>query len=319
MYNAEQKERYLNNCKYEESTKELIRRIFTSTKIEEEIFQKDLSFFNQSEVYDLLLSLNSKSRNRLKSVCVFLSDYFKWCYNEGLSFDINDPFDRNFTDTMIQKIIPAERLDKKFFSKNEMIEYLDTIFDVSNKFLAYCLYKGVKFDELTNLKIKDLNMHDKSVYLISNRIVKVDDLFVNLMIETQNQTHYYPYGVEIDNQFGRYTYGQSEFIFKTSGVKESKQIKMGVFVNRLKVIKDQCENDFLSVSTFYKNGLYNFIKEQFEAKGITLKQAFFEQINPSRYTFEEETQKFINDFGSGLSVRSLRKELRDYGEIINIL
>jgi hypothetical protein len=319
MYNPVQKERYLSNCKYEDSTKELIRRIFTSTEMEENIFHKDISLFNQDEVYDLLVSLNSKSRNRLKSVCVFLSDYFTWCYNEGLTFDINDPFDRYFTDTIIQKIIPAEKLGKKFFSKKEILDYLDNIMDVSNKFMIYCLYKGVKFDELVNLKIGDMNYNEKTIKLITGRVLKVDDLFADLLMETNNQTHYYPYGTDVDNQFGRYTYGQSDFILKTCGVKESRQIKMGVFINRLRVIKEQCENDFISVSTLYKNGLYNYIKEQYESKGITLKQAFFEQRNLTRYTYEEDTQKYINEFGSGLSVRSLRKELRDYSEIVNIL
>lgn len=319
MYNPVQKDRYLSICKYEESTKELIRRIFTSIELEEKIFQKDISLFNQDEVYDLLVSLNSKSRNRLKSVCVFLSDYFTWCYKEGLTFDINDPFDKYFTDTIIQKIIPVEKLDKKFFSKKEILDYLDNILDISNKFLVYCLYKGIKFDEIVNLKIGDLNYKDRTISLNTGRIVIVDELFANLLIETNNQTHYYPYGTDIDNQFGRYTYGQSDFVFKTCGVKESKQIKMGVFLNRLRVIKEQCENDFISVSTLYKNGLYNYIKERCEGMGITLKQAFFEQKNLTRYTYEESTQKYIYEFGSGLSVRSLRKELRDYSEIVNML
>jgi len=312
MYNSEQKNRYLKNCKYEETTKELLKRIFDSTELEEEAFDKDLALFTHNDVYDLLLSLNSKSRKRLRSTCIFLSDYFMWCYKEGLTFDLNNPYDKRFTEVMIEKILPIDKLNLKYFNYITLNDYVNnSIIDVSNKFIAYALYCGITSEELRNLKKEDLNVTKKQVTLITGRNLTVDDLFVKLLMEADNQTQYFPDGIIKESKFNKYDYGISKYVLKTCVAGECGVIKDAILIARLKVIKEQCENDFITLSTLYKNGLFHYLKLRYEEKNITLQDAHFTKQDGAKYKYESETQQYISEFGSTMTSRALRKEVKD--------
>lgn len=315
MYNEKQKKRYLNsNNRFEQTTIELLEKIFISTEMAENQFNKDVSEFNQIEVRDFLISLNSKSPRRLQSTCVFLSDYFQWCYNEGLVDNIIDPFDKRITSVIIKDIFPKELLSDKFFTKEKLIEMMEDIADVSNKFIVYALFCGIRFEELQQLKISDLDFDNNEVKLITGRTIKVDTLFKNLMIRTEDQTHYYADGIEKESKFNKYTYANSIYVLKRCGVKECDMVNTQYINNRLKVAKEQMGNKFISVSTLNKNGLINYIKEQYATQNISLKTALFDEINGKLYTYDTQTQQYIYDFGSKLTSRMIRMEVKDYIE-----
>jgi integrase len=261
MYNADQKLRYLNYCRnnrFEEPTVELIQRIFKSTKTEEEQFDKDVSEFNQIEVTDLLKSFNSKSRTRLKTTCMFLRDYSVWCYQEGLVDSIINPFDNRVTETIINTLIVKDDLNKKYFTKEQFIKNInDNIPDVTNRFIAYTIYSGLNLEELVNIKITDLDFDNNRLKLITGREITIDNLFKHLMIESNDQIQYFYNGIEVEDTKKRYTYGESKYVIKKCGVKNCDAVRP-LYINfRMKTIKEQMDNEFISISTIYKNGLIN--------------------------------------------------------------
>lgn len=315
LYNSDQKERYLANCKYENTTRNLIKFIYTASAIEEFKYDKDVCEFNQIEVTDLLKSFNSKSPHRLKSNCVYLNDYYLWCYNEGLVDSIINPFDKIVTDIIIENIIPSSTLAEKYLSKEEIINCKNEIIDVTNQFIFYALYLGIKgeeYEEIRNLKISDLDIHEHKVKLITGRIVNVDDLFINLMINANDELNYFPEGIEKESRANKYTYGSSEYVIKLCGVKYCDQVSYQYLSQRIRVAIKQINKKYISASTIYKNGLINFIKEKYEEQNIPLKAALFNEINNKLYVHDKETEQYIKEFGSGMTVRMLRMELREY-------
>jgi hypothetical protein len=328
MYNADQKNRYLENrrmSKYEEPTIELLIKIFNSTESEEVQFGKDLSEFNQIEVVDLFKSFNSKSPRRLQSTSIFLYDYTSWCYEEGLIDNIANPYDKNIIDVIIKDIIPKDLLSEKYFNKDTMVNnYINSIIDVSNKFIAYALYCGIKgnnYEELINLRKFDLDHDNHVVKLITGRTVKVDSLFINLMINANDMTHYFADGIEKESRQRKYEYQRSEYVIKSCGGKKNltgDAVSPEYLNKRLATIKEQSGNKYMSASLLYKNGLINHIKERYKKDfGIDLKTALFDEINGKLYTYDKTTQKYIEEFGSKMTVRMLRMEIRDYIDILN--
>jgi len=320
MYRPEQKQAFLEYYRNyrEDSTVQLMERIFNSTELVENQFNKDVSEFNQIEVLELLKSYNSSSPRRLMSNCKFLSDYYIWCSQvEKLVSGIINPFDKSITDNMIDNIIPKEDLNKKYFTKEYLIEELnDKVPDVTNQFIAYALFNGITVEELINLKIGDLDFDNNKVKLITGREIIVDTLFKHLMINANDQTQYFADGIEIEDIRKRYTYGESDYVIKKCGVKECDAVRP-LYINfRIRKIKEQMENEFISLSTLYKNGLVNYIKEQFAKKNVSLKDAILHPINGKLYTYDEETQQYIYDFGSKMEVKILRMEIKDYLDLL---
>lgn len=318
MYNEDQKLRYLRNCNYAETTIETIKIIFKSTSRVEEYYKKDLCEFTQAEVNDLLTSIGNKSRAYLKGVCVYLENYYNWCLSEGLVTDVVNKYSPVFVTNVINEIVPKELLYDKYFTKAKLLEYIDNIHDITNKFIAYALYLGISTEELVYIKIDDLNTNDKTLYLSkTNRNIRVDDNFVRIMREANKAEFYNEDGSFIAlDKLGLYGYRESEYVLKhMNRTKENNQpLTRPMILKRLKTIKEQSGNDFLTAPTLYKNGLINYIIERFkEEKGdIDLETILFDKINGKLYTHDNDTQKYIEEFGSQITVRMLRRELKDY-------
>jgi len=316
-YNHERKQWYIDWCKenkYEESTLVLLERIFASTALVEKAFKKDVAEFNNNEVVDLFKSYNSKSPLRLKTWAYYLRNYYQWCYDKNIVTNIINPYDERTIDIIIKNIIPEEVYKDKFFGKEQLKYWVENkILDDINKFIAVGYFYGLSNDELINLKITDFNNEDKTVKLITGRIIKVDDFFIKYMKLAANATEYnagYPMSNIKNMQF--VTYNSGEYVIRqTGGDVQTLPVKYTLLSNRMMIIREQTENPLLSRSSLYKNGLINFIKEKYQEKGITLKTALFHQVNKKIYTYDKDTEEYIKEFGSGMTARMLRMQIKD--------
>mgnify|MGYP001193193875 CR=1 FL=1 len=318
MFNEDQKLRYLRNCNYAETTIETIKIIFKATSRVEEYYNKDLCEFTQAEVNDLLKSMGNKSRAYLKGVCVYLENYYNWCLSEGLISDVINKYNPVFVTNIINEIVPKELLYNKYFSKAKLLEYINNIADITNKFITYALYYGISIEELVHIKMDDLDINNKILYLSkTNRNIKVDDMFVKIMQDANKAEFYNEDGSMIAlDKIGLYGYRESEYVLKHMNRTQidNQPLTKAMIAKRLSTIKEQSGNEFLTAPTLYKNGLINYIIEKFkEDKGIiNLETILFDKINGKLYTYDEDTQKYIEEFGSQITVRMLRRELKDY-------
>lgn len=320
MYRPEQKQAFLNyylNYK-EESTVQLVERIFNSTETLENQLNKDVSEFNQLEVFELLKSYDSKSPRRLMIACKILSDYYIWVSQvEKLSEGLINPFDKSITDNMVEQIIPKENLNQKYFNKEHLINELrDKVPDVTNRFIAYALFYGIKVDELIKIKIDDLDDEHHKLKLNTGREILVDDLFKHWMIEADDQVQYFANGIEVEDRRKLYTYSESDYVIKKCGSKKDGEVQPRLITVRLMTIREQMENEFISLSTLYKNGLVNYIKEQFAKRNISLRDALLHKNTGRFYTYDYDLQQCIYDFGSKIESKMLRMEYKDYIDLL---
>jgi hypothetical protein len=283
--------------------------------------KKDLSLFDSNQIIELLKKINSKSRKFLRATCVFFSDYYNWCVSENLvpANNLGNPYDVSRVKGIIDVIIPKEVLENKFFTKDEFLKYVDNIYDPSNKLIAYCLYLGIRGqenEEIRKLKSSDLNEKRSAVRLFDERIVKVDDTFINLFKETVNAEHYYPDNRDYANKLSLYTYSTSDYVFRPclrgDETYTNEPMPLQTFLTRLTLIKKQSGNLYLTGNVIYRNGLINYIKERYAEKDVSLKDALFYKVDKHPYFYESETQQYIDEFGSNITARMLRSEIKDY-------
>lgn len=317
MYNEEQKLRYLNQCKYEDTTIESIKNYFSSVAAVERFYDKDLSEFIQPQIVDMFKKVNSRSRAYLTSMSIFFADYFNWCLSEGLITDIINKYDTSQTKLIIESVIPTKIIREKYFKKEQMLDYVDKIYDVTNKFIAYALYRGIKGDnysELIHLRLNDIDGKTKTAKLITGREVIINDMFMELARNADLADYYNADGSTSLDKLRYYGYVDADYILRPMNRNEPQPLTMNMIQNRLKVIKEQSDNEYFTTTTIYKNGLINCIIERHKEKrpDIDLEEILFDQVHGKLYTHDRETQGYINEFGSAINVRMLRRELKDF-------
>lgn len=320
LYNEDRKLRFLEASTYSETTRDSIMICFNSVSRVEKSEKMDLAEFNQIQIIDMLKSLNSRSRDYLQVMCAFFAKYYDWCYTEGLVDNVVNEYAEGWIKQIIEKTIPIEFMVKKYFAKKDLLGFLDNINDVSNKFFAYGLYLGISLEEIINVKIEDLNEKDKSLKLITGRIVNVDDLFIDLIKKTNSSSHYFATPTVKDSPNGYYEYLEtSPYVLKQLKRRgDNKPLPTNVYGARLRHIKDQAGNKFISAASLYKNGLINHIIERHKEIDETLdiEKILFERISERMYVYDDKTAEFINEYGSNLTPTQLRNELKDYIEYL---
>lgn len=328
-YNGLQKKRYLENCRFEEPTREVIDMWFRqSAKIEAQE-KCDLANFTRPQVYNLLQGLNLKSKQTLKVICVYYSDYYSWCISEGLvdSGNIVNQYDLKLVNNIIDEVITRDVIKGKYFNKTKLLEYMNLIPDPSNKFIVYAIFSGVlgyEFKELVNLKIEDIDEINHIVKIETDekiKEIKIDDMFINLAKEANNQIKYYPNGILELNKtrnISRYNYDKSCYIIKyCSYGTEDTPVTKSIIMSRLRTVQNQTGNKFLNGVTLYKCGLINYITEKFLENGISFKDALLKKERPLDYKYSEEMQEYINEFGSNMNVRMLRMQIAEYVDMFD--
>lgn len=333
MYNEFQKKRYLESEGFihEDGLKEVAQRIFETVSITERQKGQDLAEFNKLQVIDLLKAVNSKSKNYLRLVSKICFEYTNWQKIQGAIDNGNiNYFDYSISKNIIDELVPLNMIADKYFDKDYIIDIVtNKIKDPLNKFLTYAPYKGVcgiNCNDLKQLKYKDIDEEAKTVKLVSGKVLKVDDIFIKLAKDADEATEYMPEGTSyIENadleilktkkikNINAYVYSSSAFILKSAGLAETdyKEVSQSYIIQRFNYIQQQVENKFIVPSNLYKNGLINYIKERFEDRGITLRQAFFEKEDKVSYVYTKDIQKYMVEYGSAPSDRTLRKELKE--------
>jgi len=316
-YNNEQKEKYFENSRFAESTLEVAKRFFDSSRPVENQEGTDLSNFNRPQVISLLKKFNSRSKGYYKMICIVFSDYYNWCLNEGYvdKSNVTNWYENNLSMSIINEIVPIEFMRDKCFSQEDMEVYKENILDPVNKSLAYSIYRGisgVNHEDLKHLQLKDLNEESKTIQLYSGRIQKVDDIFIQLLKKADKMTKYMPDGKDVDNKLGTNDYDESIYVFKICNTKSTDLPMSNAVINtRFKIIRKQADNNYLNGANLYFNGMINYIKEHYSPQGVDLDKVIFQKKNNKNYTYDKETEEVIREFGSNMEVKALRLKLKD--------
>lgn len=320
MYNEIQKKEYLDFCdstnRYGETTISGIKSIFNNSALVEERWEKDLCYFNRPQIIDLLKSYNSLAPDRLKQNCVYLADYYNWCLNVNhYVSDLTNYYHYSLSDEIIDGVIDKEDLLGKYFNKEEMKKYTSKIYDPTNQYIAYALYNGIKgdnFEELIHVKPEDLDRDKKELTLITERKIIVDDYFIELMDKADAAEKYDEEGAIKDNPQDYYSFIPNGYVLKQMKRGGANPLTIPSIQRRLRVIKEQSGNKFLTAAGIWKNGLINHIIERHREfqPDITFQEIMFHEINAKLYTHDKKTKEYIKEYGAKIEVKMLRNDLK---------
>lgn len=324
-----QKQRYLDspNFRYDENAKVVIKYMFDGAAEVEEQEGMDLSLFNKPQVIRLLKSYNSRSKGYLRTVCNTFSDYYSWCLYEGYvdNTNVTNFYDYTIAKPIIDEVIPLQLIIDKYFIRKDIVRWENSIYDPVVKFILYAPFCGVygnDAEDLIYLKIEDIDKVNKKTKLQSGKMIVVDDLFIELAENANKATEFYPDGFNrTDNSKkpNQYVYDTSCYILKSCGqMTTDDPVSKGIVMNRFRLIQQLLENKFITGSNLYKNGLINYVKEKFETHDISLKDGIFLEVEKGErqfagntYLYSNELQQYINEYGSNMSDRALRQQMKE--------
>jgi integrase len=303
----------MEQCDFAPNTIEgTVKAAFKNTKAIEEFYEKDISEFTQNEVVDLLQRVGSSSRGYLITICNVLRKYYDWNLKEGYITDVDNKFTQGNTEYIIANVIPIEFIKKKYYNYDMFLEYINKIKDYQNKFIAYGIYFGIDFEDLCTVKFSDIDKDNNTVKLKSGRLAEVDDVFIYIAEKANNQVEY-----DEDGDGLKYVERPSFYQFKPDAPyilkpllrSPGEVVKNNVKIIRIRVIRKQSGNDFLTEPNLKKNGLINYISTKFEEDGISLKDAFTKKDGVF-YRYEPKLLECMKNFGyENLTTRLLRNEI----------
>lgn len=312
MYNIEdsinRKNRFIEMSNYNEPTIKVLEMWLKKVVPIEKMTGKDLADFTRDEIINLYKSFNLRSKHTLITATYFFFNYYNWCLHEKYVTNQINQFDPNMIKSIVDEVIPMELVEDKYFRIQEMYDYIDRVYDPVNKFILYASFRGclgAEGEDIVNLKLSDIDKESKTVNLYSGKVLKVDDLFIQLAEEADKQTMYQPEADKV-NYFGRFEYDESIYIIKTCRTKaKDTPVKYGVIQQRIRLIKEQAGNRFVNLKNSYDNGLVNYIKERFEEMGVSLENGLYLKKNLSQYEYSKELERFICDYNKGINANEI--------------
>lgn len=189
-YNEETKERFLNfidKSKYPPRWWELL---FERTKVTEELKQRDLYDFSTQELMGFYKCLNIADLSSLFIYNNNVTKYENWAFQQNLIAD-NQVHGTEITIETLNECVSKDRLRKSIITYDQLksIRFLNA----QDAFLIWCLFEGIKgknYEDILNLKLKDINVQEKTVKLHSGRTIKVSEDFIYIAIAADAQDEY---------------------------------------------------------------------------------------------------------------------------------
>ena len=189
MYNAEQKEQFLNTIVKDNSYRSY-ESAFNKSERYENLMEKDVADMTLQEVILLLDSIAGKSAQSIANCRSLLSNYVDWCIRNGKSIFTENNFSK-FSYTLIDKqqtfrtdYVGSEEelreMIKIAFPKN--YDYNQEIYEMREAILWLTFY-GLDCDEIRSLKKTDIDAENLIVKspLYENIIYKFDKDFIDML------------------------------------------------------------------------------------------------------------------------------------------
>jgi len=213
MYNAEQKQRYLDLCetKYSPTYVTNLMSAFIRVAPFEELFGRDCAEFSNREIGDFYSALCYSNEFVYKTLNSRLSGYTEWCNQQLLVPDGCNHYSE-FTSKDFSMYINKVLESKRYIDEIEFYEVVERIVNPRDQFLMLCLFEFGKtshYDEIMQMKLSDIDQKNLTISLCTGRVVKVSSKLVSVAVEADIELEYL---LVVSGKKKRL--GASEYIFK---------------------------------------------------------------------------------------------------------
>lgn len=294
-YNNEIKCEYLNTL--EGKSLDLMRTHFKNTKHFEEDYECDLCDWNEEQIKNFLLSLNSSSKQAVAGINSLLKKYTQWCINNNINSDNINHYN-NITYEEITGLLNPNANKFIIKSKEEIIEIANRYVNVSDRFLLLCLFEGIQLNEISFIQIEDIDTKKEKIILRkTGREIKVDKSLCELGIESCKNYEYLPCNGKSDFKKTTVLLAQDKTAVKlSSNAKKFDELsKVNACKNRLKKIKEEEGTSvMLSVDRIKKAGFIYYLKELAQKYNVEINENFWKK---SPFWDKEEVKELKVRYG----------------------
>ena len=143
MYNEPIKHQYIIECKERNQNLEpLMNRLFKYLEMYEEKLGKDASCFSLNEVIECYKYYNTTSLESLMNINSQFKLYTTWCISRNLVNDFQNHFEE-CTREVLQSCLNSELTKKKIITRGELLDLIEELPNVSDRFIALALFEGI--------------------------------------------------------------------------------------------------------------------------------------------------------------------------------
>lgn len=182
IYNAEVKERYLNEMVEEgrisEETRKTYARLFKKLFEKESKMKKDLYEYTFAEMEDLLRSFNANNRSTVESYARVLSSYLYWAVENGLS-------EKNVLAHLKPTDFDSYLVDEEEYFTEETIKMLEEQCENAQDAVILRLlfngFSGKELSEIRNLKVTDIDKENMLIHLVNTLDVDREGNVIDFM------------------------------------------------------------------------------------------------------------------------------------------
>lgn len=262
MYNEEQKLRFLETVDQTKYAVGFWDRAFRDSL--EEIKGKDLYDYTITDIRDLYGYLSSKSVERLKVLNYAYGSYTQWAIEQNLVKDRQNHFLEMTSDILIN-CVDRNAIKGGIVSREEVLKAVQLFDNARDGFALLALYEGFKgknFEEITKLKISDIDMKKKIATVCTGRKLRMSSELLSAAIESDQSDIYY---VSMKNGVMKTPKLDGDTIFKTinTNIKTLPEESNCSHIFIRIIAKSNLPHN-VSAMSLRMSGIVNFISEAME-------------------------------------------------------
>lgn len=269
------KQRFLN--KYHKDTKHYMKNILfaDAVRVMEKNKEKDLYKFSREEIIQLIGELSPYSLQAAITQKSVIKKYIDFTLAEGyLHTGIN--FAKTIKPKDLEKIVSNRMIELKYVTRNEILDIVNSLNNDIDKAFLLLLFEGVKgkqMIEITSLKKGDVDYENK-ILKLSNRSKpkKISQELVNALYDASKQKEYL---VVIDTSKKKTSFYRelpnTDYIIRSMGLNPNKPVKYRTLLARLRTIKTEIGNPYLTSTSILQSGMIAYakkIKEERDLKNL---------------------------------------------------
>ena len=302
MYNAEQKNEYLESIRYRNlSLSKWLIRTFEYVSDMESKLNKDISEWTSNEIISYYKLMSTSSLLSLQWTQCQLKLYSNWCFDKHLLSDNQvhyEEIDLNILESCINRGLQQAGI----LSRKELESMLNTLLNPRDKCLAYAFFEGIKgklYSELVELNMNQV--HGNELHL-QTRTIPVSSAFIDLMKESTDEYIYTSYGGKTKEFSFR---SDDQKVFKDimdRGIPDEKRKRQRLYSNIMR-IRDYIGNPSINATSLMESGRIDMIQKLIEKnKGMDLAELLnkYKDEISNKYGKIYSTTRYILQYGKYL-------------------
>jgi site-specific recombinase XerD len=263
IFNKEIKNKFLE--KYPVESKRFYNYVFKKTYETELQLNKDLYDFTNDQLTTCIKSFNNASIQSVYSVISILRQYIDFCIKQGIVTTNTNYLNGIGGYNDIKKYLDVHACQNKYIDINTLRNITDLCLNSQDAVIFALLFegvKGVRCEELVNLKKSDCNYQTNTLTLTQNngdqRTLQVSDFTMQFIEDASNATKYIKNNGELDFSFVNapaYTIQQNEYVLRISSREAQGAINPCNIIGRVNRIKTFYGNQYLTVTNIWISGM----------------------------------------------------------------